>query len=359
LIEGYARQGRGHRAFDCFDKMLAERHRPNSVTFVSALKACGITRAIDTGRRYHGEVVRRGLLEQNDLLSTSLVDMYVKCGSLAEAWKVHERICTQDVVSWSALITGYAQQGQGKDALDCFEMMQNEGVHPNAVTLACILKACGSIGAVDSGKRLHEAVASMGLLEKDVVLCTALVDMYAKCGILTKAQQVHNEFSVRTEASWNALITGYAQQGQGHEALACFRRMQGDGISPNPVTFLCMLKACSRSGLLDVARTYFEDMNKKCSIAPTFEHYTCMMMVFACAGHFDKAWSMIEMMPSCDYSPLWLALLGACSKWGNVKMGRLAFDHVVQLNRSCAAAYTIISNIHAGSEMGTCKGSLK
>eukprot|EP00250_Pteridium_aquilinum_P022497 c25392_g4_i1 orf=1-234(+) len=77
--------------------------------------------------------------------------MYAKCGSLSKAQDVLEKLPSRDVVSWNALISGYAQEGQGEQALNCFECMKRESIPPNGVTYACILKACGTIGAADKG----------------------------------------------------------------------------------------------------------------------------------------------------------------------------------------------------------------
>eukprot|EP00250_Pteridium_aquilinum_P033476 c5706_g1_i1 orf=1-207(+) len=68
--------------------------------------------------------------------------------------------------------------------------------------------------------------------------------MYAKCGALPRAQEVFDELPVRTVVSWNALIAGYIQQGQGEQVLNCVDQMQQKGLAPDAVTFACILKAC-------------------------------------------------------------------------------------------------------------------
>ena len=164
------------------------------------------------------------------------------------------------------------------------------------------------------------------------MLGTALVDMYAKCGMLVKAQQVLKNLLIRDVVSWNTIIAGYAQEGHCHEVLSCFEEMEREGLSPNELTFLSVLNACSHSGKLDEAQTFYENMSEKYGITPNLEHHTCMIMVFGCGGLFEKAISVIKTMLSCDHPSVWLALLGACRKWGNVGMGRLALHHALQLD---------------------------
>ena len=183
------------------------------------------------------------------------------------------------------------------------------------------------------------------------MLGNALIDMYAKCGMLEKAREVLEELPTRNVVSWNVLIVGYAQQGQGHKALVCFKLMQKEKIAPNEVTFLCVLSACNRSGLLDKARILFENMSREYGIMPNVEHYSCMMVSFGCAGHFDKAISALKLIPSCKCLAVWLALLSTCRKWGNVKLGRMAFYQAVELDRDCGTAYALMAEIFAAAGM--------
>jgi pentatricopeptide repeat protein len=191
----------------------------------------------------------------------------------------------------------------------------------------------------------------MGLPLEDSLLGTALVDMYAKCGMLAKAQGVLEGLPVRSVVCWSVLIEGYAQQGQGKNALQCFERMQDEGLSPNAVTMLSILSACSRSGLLDQAQILFRDMAEEYRVLPMLKHYTCMVLAFGCAGDFDKAAAVIQAMPTPSDPALWLALLGSCRKWANVKLGTLAFDQALQLERTCGAAYVLMADIFAAAGM--------
>ena len=210
--------------------------------------------------------------------------------------------------------------------------MENEGHFANAMTFSSVLKACGNTGAIEKGKHAHRMIVSKGLLEKDIVLGNGLIDMYARCGMLAKAQEVLEELPFRNNVSWSALISGYAQHGQGHKALECFERMQTEGLSPDEITFVCVLSACSHSGLLNEAKIVFQNMTREFSITPNVEHLTCMLVSLGCAGQIDKAMLTIGVIPSYNRNgEVCLSLLGACRKWGNTRLGRLAFRYAVQL----------------------------
>ena len=96
---------------------------------------------------------------------------------------------------------------------------------------------------------------------------------------------------------------------------------------------------------------FFANMRKNYGITPTLGHYICMVDLFGRVGHFDKVMDLIKEMPSPDYLPVWGALLGACRKWGNVRLGRLAFDRAIQLDSRNVAAYVSMVNIYAAAGM--------
>jgi pentatricopeptide repeat protein len=198
------------------------------------------------------------------MLRNVLVDMYIRCGAIAEAHQVHDALPSRDVVSWNSLIAGYAEDGQGSEALSCFHRMQKEGLSPNIITFVCLLKACSSIEAMTEGEKIHCQIMNERLLEdKDPRLATTLLDMYAKCSNLERAQQVLDSLHVQDVISWNALIVGYNKQGKGEDALSCFDRMLNDCILPSETTLSCMLKACGNAGAVGKGKRFHKEIVDK------------------------------------------------------------------------------------------------
>jgi pentatricopeptide repeat protein len=207
-------------------------------------------------------IVNSGLLDKHIVLATALVDMYAKCGIMTKAKQVLDSLSARDVVSWNALISGYIQAGQCHEALDCMQRIYNECLSLNSVTFICILKACATIGAINKGKQIHERIMNSGLLETDLVLGNALIDMYARCGMVSQAREVLEDLPTRDVVSWNTLICGYVQYAQNQEALYSFDRMQSEGLTPDVVTFMCILKACGNIGAIDKGKQIHEDILK-------------------------------------------------------------------------------------------------
>ncbi|KAI5075032.1 hypothetical protein GOP47_0010993 [Adiantum capillus-veneris] len=351
LIVGYTRQGQGEEALECYERMQNEGLSPDAVTFSGIVKACGSIGALEKGGQIHQEISRRGVLQNNVVVGNALVGMYVNCRALEKAKSVLQELPQQDVVTWNTYMAGLVQEGRSEQVLTSFDTMQGQGLSPTPVTLTCILKACGLLGAVDRGKQIHDEISRQGLLCDNVMLGTAVVDMYAKCGALAKAAQVLEDLPFRDTVTWNALIAGYAQQGLCDQVLECFMRMQDEHCLPDAVTFACALSACNHLGLLEDGFTFFEEMSTKYGIKQGIEHYTCMIDLFGRTGHLDKAVKMIQVLPSHDDSAVWSALLDACIKWGDVNVGKWALKRAVLVDESDAAAYVLMANLQGSTDL--------
>ncbi|KAI5058841.1 hypothetical protein GOP47_0027011 [Adiantum capillus-veneris] len=236
---------------------------PNAVTFVCIMKACGLTRAIIKGQEIHAHISRHALLQKNLVIGNSLVDMYAKWGLITKSREVFDKLSVRDVNSWNAMIPGYAKLEHGEHAMKCLEKMQHCDVVPDAVTYALSLKACGSMGNAIKGKDIHSEIERRGPTVKNLVVSTALVDMYANCGWLIHAQEVFDDLLTRDLVSWNALITGYVDHECGREALNCLEKMHREKISPNSVTYACCLKACGILRMSEKGCDLYAEISRK------------------------------------------------------------------------------------------------
>ena len=346
LITGYAEQMDGNEALRCFEQMQHEGVFADALTFASCLKACGSVGATSKGIEIHVKLETNGLLGRDYVLSTSLVDMYSKCGLLAKAQEAFDNLQVKDVVAWNSLIAGYSECGYAKEALKCSEQMQSVGIMPTDVTILCSLKSCSSVGALDRGHNIHADIEKKGLLEKDIMVGSTVVDMYAKCGSLRAAHKVFNQLPVRDVVLWNLLISGYAEHGKCKHVFCVFDRMVVEGIKPDSVTFLVILNACNRTGIMSKSERLFEVMSRDFGICPAVEHHTGMVGLLCRIGCMDVAFSAIEKMP-CHNLVLWRSVLGACRNFGNVRFGKRAFQFAMQLDEKDAASYALITQVCA------------
>lgn len=366
MILAYAQIGEGEVALQLYSEMQQEGLAPNDRTFVGALKACSSLAAsagvnsrdsivakkqcLDRVRLIHSEIVTAGF-ESDEYVGSMLVHAYAKLESLVDSRLVFEKMTQRNVVSWTAMILGYAQLAEGEVALDLYVRMQREGVPPNERTIVGALLACCSVAAVERGKEIHSQLSRTGSEVSNSFVSNALINMYSKCGSMGTAQLLFEALETRDVVAWNVLIAGYARQGESRAVFHLFRRMKQDGIQPEGLTFLCILTVCCHSGLLDCGLRCFETMSRDYGISPTIEHYICIIDLLGRAGQLDRALWVARTMPVTPDNVVWRTLLSACQKWGNVELAREAFEFAIGLDKNDAASYVLMSNIYASVDM--------
>lgn len=138
------------RAIDLFFRMQEDGLLPSRPIVLCILGACTRNRKLSLGRIINHQIIKHG--QSTDVaIGSCLVDMYAKCGSISESQKVFDNMPSRNVVTWNALVAGYATAGQIDIVFSSFEKMQKEKIKPANVTLLCVLKACSLLHAIDPG----------------------------------------------------------------------------------------------------------------------------------------------------------------------------------------------------------------
>ncbi|KAH7330937.1 hypothetical protein KP509_20G008800 [Ceratopteris richardii] len=327
MINNYAEHGFGEEALDCYELMKREGISPNEITYIYALKACGILRAVEKGEHIHDEIIAQGFKGENVVLGTALIDMYAKCGVFAKAREVLEGLLSRNTVSWNSLIAGYLELGYGRGVLECLRQMRNEGLSPDIVTYVCTMKACGITQEVDVGKMIHDEIVDKGLLKKELVLGNALIDMYSKCGMILQAQNLFDELHARDVVSWNALIAGYVQQGLGEEAVDCLTKMSSDCIFPNAITFSCMLKACSITRDDDKGKQVHHEVITRGLFGEDISVDNALVDMYARCDLFIEAEQVLQKIPIRDVVS-WNALIASYAEYGQDQEALACFERM-------------------------------
>ena len=183
---------------------------PNFKAFLALLRACIKIKDLEKGCEIHAEIARTMFLQTNIYIGSSLVDMYLKCGSVSKAQEVFDGLPDRNIVTWTALMSGYVEHGAFEEALHCMTKMRQNGLYLDAVTFSCGLKACSGMGSSRDGYDMHVEIVKKGF-EMDLFIGSTLVDMYAKCGCFMEAQGVFVRLQSRNVVSWNAIIGAYIQ----------------------------------------------------------------------------------------------------------------------------------------------------
>ncbi|XP_024516052.1 pentatricopeptide repeat-containing protein At4g18520, chloroplastic-like [Selaginella moellendorffii] len=235
---------------------------------IAALKSCSSSRDLESGRRIHARAVEAGS-DGNLFVANTLIDMYAKAGSMPDARSVFDVMKQRSLVSWNTIVLGYAQCGEGELALELFEAMQGQGFLPDSCSMVAALRACTSLAEQEQWRRkqlpkkmdrgmvfreeralekalaLHALAAKRGH-ESNLFVASSLVNLYCKVGKVDEAVKVFDRMKKRSVVTWNSIIIGCAQNGEGELAMRLFSRMQEEEsmISPDSWTFVAALEAC-------------------------------------------------------------------------------------------------------------------
>ncbi|XP_051203702.1 pentatricopeptide repeat-containing protein At1g11290, chloroplastic isoform X1 [Lolium perenne] len=200
MITGYVEGGYPDKALTMFDSMLRTDVEPNEATVSSALSACADLGSANQAKKVEDHVVALGL--QSDLrVATALIDRYCKCGSVELARKIFDgvNITSRDLAIWSAMINGYACNGEGSEALFLFSEMQKEGVQPDAIVFTHLLTACNYSGLVDEGLRCFRSLTEEYGIEPSVEHYMCIIDLLCKSGHISIAKEFFKKMPIKLQ----------------------------------------------------------------------------------------------------------------------------------------------------------------
>ncbi|XP_010244691.1 PREDICTED: pentatricopeptide repeat-containing protein At3g24000, mitochondrial-like [Nelumbo nucifera] len=347
--------GQAEMGLRFFVEMLSEDTRPNEFTLTSVLSLCCIIQTLGVGKQIHSLSIRLGY-ESNLPIKNSIMYLYLKCGWIDGAQKSLSGMKTVSLVTWNALIAGHAQmmncakddipvRHSGTEALNIFLKLNRSNTKPDLFTFSSILTVCSNMVALEQGEQIHAQAMKTGFLS-DVVVGSALVNMYNKCGSIERASKAFVEMSKRTLISWTSMITGFAQHGRSYQALQLFEDMRLAGVRPNKITFVGVLSACSHAGMVKEALSYFEIMKNEYGINPVMDHYACLIDMFVRLGRLDEAFDFIQKM---DFEPnevIWSILIAGCRSHGNMELGFYAAERLLELKPKDAETYVLLLNMY-------------
>lgn len=348
LISGYTLNSKFYDGVALFCQMREAGMWVNEVTILGLLPVCMLPLHLGLGMCLHGFSVKFGL-EAYLSVQNCLLTMYVKCGAIDYARKLFNWMPEKSLITWNAMISGYAQNGLAIHVLDLFHKMGVSGIRPDPVTLVGVLSSCANLGAHKVGYEVERQIECFGY-GSNPFLSNALINMYARCGNLAKARVIFDGMLEKNVISWTAIIGGYGMHGHGDFAVQLFDEMIRTGIRPDKALFVSVLSACSHAGLTDKGLDYFDAMEMKYGLQPGPEHYSCVVDLLGRAGRLSEAKEFIESMQVNPDGAVWGALLGACKIHKNVELAELAFERVIELEPMNIGYYVLLSNIYSEAE---------
>lgn len=285
---------------------------------------------------------------KNSITWNAMIAGYARARRKEEACNLFDEMPERNEASWGSMVSGFSQCGLCRDAMAVFWKMVRGGVSPNEATLVSMVSACAQSRTLEHGERVYRYIKKHRV-KMSLILATVLVDMYGKCGNIGEAIRIFNAMPVKNVYSWNSMITGLANSGYGRQALTLFWKMRLAGIEPNDVTFIGLLSACSHSGLVDKGRWFFDVMTRVYGIRPSEEHYGCMTDLLARAGMIKDAVEFMDGMPVEPHPGLLGALAGACRTHEELELGEEVAKRLIELEPHHGGRYVLLANMYAAA----------
>lgn len=385
IIGAIAKSENPLRALKLFVSMSEHGFSPNQGTYVSVLSASSHMQILSFGRQIHGLLIKNGC-ETDIFLGNALIDFYAKCDSLEDSRLCFDTIRDKNIVSWNALLWGYANK-KGPICLSLFLQMLQMGFRPTEFTLSTSLKSC----CVIELQQLHSVIVRMGYEDNNYVL-SSLMRSYAKnqlmsnalllldwssgplsvvplnivAGIYSRTGQYHESVKLISTleqpdtVSWNIAIAACSRSDNHREVIEIFKHMLQSNIRPDNYTYVSILSMCSKfcdftlgSSIHGViTKTDFSladtfvcnvliDMYGKCgsirSVIKVFEEtrekniitWTALISSLGIHGYGHEAFEKFKEMVSLGFKPdrvSFISMLTACRHGGMVKEGMELFQ---------------------------------
>lgn len=260
MIAGYGQISETQKALEYLQRMRSCCFEPDEVTYIHMLAAC------------------------------------VKSGDIKSGRQMFDNISCPNVSSWNAILSGYFQSGDHKEAIELFREMQFQHVQPDRTTLAVALSSCAAMGLLQAGKEIH-AASRKAAFQTDVYVASGLLNMYSKCGRTETAKHIFHNMLELDIVCWNSMIAGLSLNSQDKEAFTFFKQMRHDEMRPTQFTYATVLSCCAKLSSSFQGKQVHVQMTKDGYMSDLFVGSALIDMYCKC-GDVDEARKFFDMMPS-------------------------------------------------------------
>ncbi|RZC00214.1 Pentatricopeptide repeat-containing protein, chloroplastic [Glycine soja] len=268
IISLAVKSGERWVALNLFRGMCHASLMPDSYTFPSNLTACCVLKELHIGRGVHGWAIKCGATDV--FVETAIVDLYAKFGCMSEAFRQSSQMQVHNVVSWTAIISGFVQEDDIIFALKLFKNMRAIGQEINSYTMTSVLSACAKPGMIKEAGEIHSLVLKLGL-NLDAKVGDALVNMYAKIGEVGLSELAFSEMkNIKDQSLWAAKLSSFTQNQNSERAVELFltgKEIHGYafqlGIGTDTVVGGALVNMYTKCGNLNLASTVFDMLPQK------------------------------------------------------------------------------------------------
>ncbi|KAK6774870.1 hypothetical protein RDI58_025871 [Solanum bulbocastanum] len=394
VIKAYACSSLPDNAVVFYFQRLKNGFLPNSFTFPPLMSACAKTGRLDSGQKCHGQVMKNGVdgvlqvqnslvhfygccsyidlarkvfdeMHQRDVVSwNGIMNGYLKVGELVVARQLFDAMPECNLVGWNVMMTGYLNSNNPGKCLKLFREMAQRGLNGNDTTIVIAVTACARSARMKEGKSVHGCLIKASK-DLNLIISTTLIHMYSRCGRAEIGRLIFDQISIKNIVCWNAMILGYCIHGSPKDGLNLYSdllsiRLESteknhvkSRVLPDEITFVGVLCACAREGLLTEGRKHFGNMSDVFGIKPSFAHYWCMANLLANVGLMQEAIETLKNIPVESNLPLesslWSELLSSARFGRDVSLGEQIVNKLIDQDPKNFWHYLLLVNIYAAA----------
>ncbi|XP_044467514.1 pentatricopeptide repeat-containing protein At2g33680-like [Mangifera indica] len=326
MILEYDKAGYADKAFEVFVHLLTCGLEPNDYTFTNIISLCCENVGFEEGKQLHGVAIKYSL-DRKVSVGNALVTMYGKCGMVDEAERMFNTVNGRNLISWTALMSGYLKSGLGGKAINLFLELLDHGIFCDSSSLVTVIDACSECRNLEFGLQLHGFVIKLGHLG-DASIGTGLVDLYAKCGNLKSARMLFDGVSGKNAALFNALLVGFMETNGANEedAMLLFSQQRLAGMRPDNVTFSRLISQSANKSCL-VRGSSLHGYSIKSGYETDLIVGNALISMYAKCGSIEDAYQMFKGMSGHNVVS-WNAILSAYALHGQGKKALLLFKEM-------------------------------
>ncbi|CAF0987888.1 unnamed protein product [Didymodactylos carnosus] len=351
MLKGYTVSNMANKAIELAKSIEQQQLKFSAATYNLVINACiqiGNSESFEKGKHYYKQLLQDEKIQLSDniILQTSLIDLYGKSGDVEMAEKIFNDMNNRNVITYSALMKCYNLNGLPHRSIEIYKNTKQQFI----VNDVLVINACAQLGFKKLLENIHEQIPKQ-YVHHNLILQTSLIDAYSKCGDVKTAENIFSSTSKRDIITYCAMINGYGVNGYGLEAVSLFYKMINEAkIIPDQQTYVCVLNACSHSGLVGQAESIFQSIEYKDE-----KVYTAMIDTLARVYRFDKAQLLIDeyeqQQGNKSYLPMYMALLSGARNNNNNLKAKEIYNKLCSIpnadNNTLLTASVLLSNTYS------------
>ncbi|CAA7043272.1 unnamed protein product [Microthlaspi erraticum] len=343
IIAGALRNQDHGAVFDLFNEMCGGFQKPDSYTYSSVLAACASLEKLRFGKAVQARTIKSGA--EDVFVCTAVVDLYAKCGHMAEAREMFSRIPNPSGVSWTVMLSGCTKSNDASSALEIFKEMRRSGVEISSFTVTSVVSACGKPSLVCEASQIHAWVLKSGFY-LDSSVSASLISMYSKSEEINLSEQVFEDLDdVHKQSIVNVMVSSFSQNKKPGKAIRLFTRMLQEGLRPDEFSVCSLLSVLY---CLDLGKQ-IHSYTFKSGLVLDLTVGSSLFTMYSKCGSLEESFSLFKEIPVKD-NACWASMISGFNEYGYLReaiglFGEMLADGTSPDESTLAAALTVCASL--------------